>query len=158
MFCDTTIQLARRNPCRIRSRGPNGSNARLLSFTLAVVGVLTAVSSAGEKSIGIISRIPHHPVESRALASVGYSARLRALEITFKRGGTYRYLEVPRSVYRELLAAESKARFYNANVRGKYRSVYVRPRKAKVAAGQPATGRAPPREPDQQAQPAADQE
>lgn len=78
---------------------------------------------------GIVSRIPHQPVESRALASVGYSTRLRALEITFKRGGTYRYLDVPRSVYREMLAAESKARFYNKNVRAKYRSVYVRPRK-----------------------------
>jgi hypothetical protein len=78
---------------------------------------------------GIVSRIRREPVESRGLAAVGYSRRLRALEIEFRRGGTYRYLDVPPSVYRELLAADSKAGFYNRNVRGKYRSVFVRPRK-----------------------------
>ena len=76
-----------------------------------------------------MSRIRRDPVESRGLAAVGYSKRLRALEIEFRRGGTYRYLEVPPVVYRNLLAAESKAGFYNRNVRGKYKSVYVRPRK-----------------------------
>jgi hypothetical protein len=75
----------------------------------------------------LVSRIPHRPVESRALASVGYSKRLRALEIAFRRGGTYRYLDVPAAVFRDLLAAESKARFYNECVRGKYRSLHVRP-------------------------------
>ncbi len=78
---------------------------------------------------GIVSRIPREPVESRGLAAVGYSKRLRALEIEFRRGGTYRYLGVAPEVYRDLLAAESKARFYNEKVRGKYKSIYVRPRK-----------------------------
>ena len=79
---------------------------------------------------GIVSRIERHPVESRALAAVGYSRRLRALEVEFRRGGTtYRYLNVPRSVYEQLLAADSKAGFYNRHIRGKYRSVYVRPRR-----------------------------
>jgi hypothetical protein len=80
---------------------------------------------------GIVSRIEREPVQSRALSAVGYSKRLRALEIEFRRGGTYRYLAVPPSVHQELLAAESKARFYNTNVRGKYRSVFVRPRAKK---------------------------
>ena len=71
--------------------------------------------------------MPHHVVESRALAAVGYSKRLHALEIEFRRGGTYRYLDVPAAKYRELLEAESKARFYNRNIRGKYRAVRVRP-------------------------------
>ena len=78
---------------------------------------------------GIVSRIERVPVESRALVAVGYSKRLRALEIEFRRGGTYRYLEVPPSVHQDLLAAESKARFYNAHVRGRYASVFVRPRR-----------------------------
>jgi hypothetical protein len=78
---------------------------------------------------GIVSRIERRPVESRALAAVGYSKRLRALEIEFKRGGTYRYLDVPATVYHALLAADSKAGFYNRHVRGKYKSVYVRPRR-----------------------------
>ena len=78
---------------------------------------------------GIVSRIERRPVESRALAAVGYSRRLRALEVEFKRGGTYRYLDVPRQVYDGLLAADSKAGYYNRHVRGKYHSVYVRPRR-----------------------------
>lgn len=92
-----------------------------------LLGGVTATSAVDHDVPAIISRISRHPVESKALASVGYSRRLRALEIEFKRGGTYRYLEVPRSVYLDLIAAESKAGFYNKSVRGKYRSVYVRP-------------------------------
>jgi hypothetical protein len=73
-----------------------------------------------------VSRIPHQPVESSAIRSIGYSKRLRILEIEFKRGGTYRYLDVPPAIHRNLLAAESKARFYNRHVRGKYRTIQVR--------------------------------
>jgi hypothetical protein len=105
----------------------------VLSFTavLAVTAAVAAQVSAAEpiQPVGIVSRMQRHPVESRALAAVGYSKRLRALEVEFKRGGTYRYLDVPRSVYHGLLTADSKAGFYNKNVRGKYRSVYVRPRR-----------------------------
>ena len=109
--------------------------AGLVAIVLAGAGLLLlpAPLAGAERGSGVVSRIRHHPVESRALASVGYSTRLRALEITFKRGGTYRYLDVPRSVYDDLLAAESKAGFYNRNVRGKYRSVYVRAKKSEVA-------------------------
>ena len=74
----------------------------------------------------VVSRIPHQRIESSAITTIGYSRRLRALEIEFKRGGTYRYLDVPPSVHRDLLAAESKARFYNRHVRGKYRSIHMR--------------------------------
>ena len=102
----------------------------LLAFLLCRVEV-AAQSAEPTPQPGIISRIEREPVESKALASVGYSKRLRALEIEFRRGGTYRYLGVPPSVHQALLAAESKARFYNTNVRGKYRSVFVRPRRQK---------------------------
>ncbi|MBA3272607.1 MAG: KTSC domain-containing protein [Chthoniobacterales bacterium] len=74
----------------------------------------------------ILSRIPHEAVASRALASVGYSKRLHALEIEFHRGGTYRYFEVPPVVHTQLLRAESKARYYNSRIRGKYRAIRVR--------------------------------
>jgi hypothetical protein len=103
--------------------------AATLLFTLAFAP--TVAASEPTPQPGIISRIPRHPVESSALAAVGYSKRLRALEIEFRRGGTYRYLDVPATVHRQLLAAESKAGFYNRHVRGKYESVYVRPRRKK---------------------------
>jgi hypothetical protein len=82
----------------------------------------------GPSSPEIVSRIKRVPVESRALAAVGYSKRLRALEIEFRNGAIYRYLEVPPAAYEALMNAPSKARFYDENIRGKYRWLYVRRR------------------------------
>ena len=42
-----------------------------------------------------------------------------------------RYLDVPPSLFRKLMAVESKARFYDKNIRGRYRSVHVKPRRRK---------------------------
>jgi hypothetical protein len=75
----------------------------------------------------IVSRIHREPVGSSALATVGYSRRLHVLEIEFHDGLIYRYEEVPLSTYRALLAADSKARFYNKNIRGKYHCLRVKP-------------------------------
>lgn len=79
---------------------------------------------------GIISRIKRQPAISSALASIGYSKRLHALEIEFRNGAIYRYLEVSPGIYRDLLASESKARFYDENIRGRYRSLHVRTRES----------------------------
>ena len=76
----------------------------------------------------IVSRIPRHPVESTAIAKVGYSKHRHILEIEFVNGAVYRYSDVPVTVYRDLMAAESKARFYDSNVKGHYRSVPIRSR------------------------------
>jgi hypothetical protein len=76
----------------------------------------------------IVSRVPRSAVGSSALATIGYSKRLRALEVEFHNGATYRYLNVPPGIYRALLVAPSKAAYYDANIRGRYRSVRVRRR------------------------------
>jgi hypothetical protein len=76
----------------------------------------------------IISHIPRQPIDSTAIAKIGYSKRRHVLEIEFANGAVYRYLDVSLSVYRDLMSAESKARFYDFNIKGKYRSVHVRPR------------------------------
>jgi hypothetical protein len=76
----------------------------------------------------IISRIPRQAVQSTAIAKVGYSKRRHILEIEFVNGAIYRYLDVPPSVYHELMSADSKARFYDSNIRGHYRSIPIRPR------------------------------
>jgi hypothetical protein len=87
---------------------------------------------AADRSVEpIISHIRRESVDSSALATVGYSKRLRALEIEFRDGLVYRYLEVPLPIYRELLSAESKARFYNRQVRGKYRCLRVKSKRAR---------------------------
>jgi hypothetical protein len=91
--------------------------------------ILLAFSSlqAADRSVDpIVSRIPREAVESSAVATVGYSKRLRALEIEFRDGLAYRYLEVPRVIHQRLMSAESKARFYNHYIRGKYRCLRVK--------------------------------
>ncbi|PYK29172.1 MAG: KTSC domain-containing protein [Verrucomicrobia bacterium] len=72
--------------------------------------------------------MPRESVSSSVISSVGYSKRRHILEIQFANGAVYRYLEVPPSVFHELMSAESKARFYVSNIKGNYPSVRVRPR------------------------------
>jgi hypothetical protein len=96
----------------------------------AVLFAASIFSGNGQAAEGeaIVSRIPRHRIESRVIAKVGYSKRRHLLEIEFANGAVYRYSDVSPSVYRDLIAAESKARYYDANIRGNYRSMRVRPR------------------------------
>jgi len=94
-------------------------------IALAIL-LLAAVAVHSEPAPAIVSRIKRIPLESTALATVGYSKKLRALEIEFRNGAIYRYLEIEPSVYDAFLKAPSKARFYDQNIRHKYRSLHVR--------------------------------
>jgi hypothetical protein len=76
----------------------------------------------------VTSHIPRELVVSKGIASIGYSKRLHILEIEFVNGAVYRYLQVAPSVHRDLMSADSKARYYDANIKGNYPSVRVRPR------------------------------
>jgi hypothetical protein len=76
----------------------------------------------------ITSRIPRQSVQSSAIAKVGYSKRRHILEIEFVNGAVYRYFDIPLSMHRDLMSAESKARFYDSKIRTHYRSVLVRQR------------------------------
>ena len=76
----------------------------------------------------VISHIPRQQVQSTAIAAVGYSKGQHILEIEFVNGAIYRYFDVPPAVYRHLMCAESKARFYDSNIRRRYRSIPIRPR------------------------------
>jgi hypothetical protein len=92
-----------------------------------VLLLVAFAATAVAEDEAIVSRIPRQRVESHAIAAIGYSKRLHALEIEFRNGAIYRYIDVLPDVYRELLAAQSKARFYDQNIRGHYRSLHVRP-------------------------------
>jgi hypothetical protein len=104
-------------------------------WIMVLFGTLAADASApcadtpeSNNSQPIVSHIPRQPIASTAIAKIGYSKRRHILEIEFVNGTVYRYFDVSPSVYRDLLSAESKARFYDFNIRGKYRSVHIRPR------------------------------
>lgn len=101
---------------------------------LALLALATPEANAAPDN-GIASRIKREPVVSTNVASIGYSRHLHALEIEFTRGAVYRFLNVPRSVYRELLASGSKGHFIAQNIRGQYSFERVRLSKAKTNKG-----------------------
>ena len=109
-------------------------NAATLSFVSLVLVASQLAGKSPEENVHsearnpVISHIPRESVASKGIASVGYSKRRHILEIQFTNGAIYRYLEVSPSVYRELMVADSKARYYDANIKGNYPSVRVRPR------------------------------
>jgi KTSC domain len=58
------------------------------------------------------------PVESSSIESVGYEKNVR--EVRFHNGGLYQYFDVPEETLVMLLRAESKGRFFNEEIRGRY--------------------------------------
>ena len=90
--------------------------------------LIAFATAAFAQQDAIVSHIPRKPVESTAIAAIGYSKRLHTLEVEFRNGAIYRYLDVPIATYNDLLTADSKARFYDRNIRRHYHSVHVRPR------------------------------
>ena len=93
-----------------------------------IVGLFLVAATVDAESAEIISHIKRDAVQSTALASVGYSRRLHALEIEFRNGAIYRYLNVDPAIYHQLMIAPSKARFYDERIRRKYRSLHVKRR------------------------------
>jgi len=102
---------------------------RNIGLIVIAIALLSLDSAAAEQQ-QITSRITRQPVHSHALAAVGYSKRLHALEVEFVNGAVYRYSNVPPEIYRDLLVAPSKAQFYDANVRGRFPAVHVKPRRS----------------------------
>ncbi len=100
---------------------------RIVIFFFVVASLSQGFATAPEDAI--VSRIKRQPVVSSNVASVGYSRHLRALEIEFTRGAIYRFLDVPKSVYRALMESSSKGHFIAENLRDRYRFVRVRPGK-----------------------------
>jgi hypothetical protein len=100
----------------------------VLVFCILIVVAADACADPSPTPNHITSRIPRQSVQSSAIAKVGYSKRRHILEIEFVNRAVYRYFDVTPSVYGDLMSAESKARFYDSNIRKHYRSVLVRQR------------------------------
>ena len=97
---------------------------RAIALLIFLLGAPCAFDA--EPGDDVISDIARMPVDSSALASVGYSRKKHILEVEFRKEGLiYRYVDVPESVFRELLEAPSKARYYNEKIRGHYQSIHV---------------------------------
>lgn len=59
-------------------------------------------------------------VESSNISAVGYDMNFGSLIVEYKSGMKYQYKNVPYELYENLLKAESKGRFVNENVKGKF--------------------------------------
>lgn len=66
-------------------------------------------------------------VESSNVAYAEYNNLLNILEVGFKNNSVYRYFNVPKDVYEQLLTSDSKGRFMHEKVVGKYRSMQSAP-------------------------------
>lgn len=93
-----------------------------------VLSLFLVAAAVDAEPAEITSHIKRDPVQSTALAAIGYSRSLHALEIEFRNGAIYRYLNVDPAIYHQLMIAPSKARFYDEKIRRKYRSLHVRRR------------------------------
>ena len=59
-------------------------------------------------------------VDSTTMRSVGYDSAQQILEVEFTSGAVYQYLDVPAIVFDGLMAAESKGRYFNHEIRDDY--------------------------------------
>ncbi len=62
-----------------------------------------------------------YAVESTTLLSVGYLPPQGVLEVAFRDGSQYRFFAVPARSVEQLLAADSKGRYFNQNIRNHFR-------------------------------------
>lgn len=64
-------------------------------------------------------------VSSSNIASVGYEEESQVAFVEFLNGSTYKYEDVPKSEFDNLLAASSVGKYFNQNFKGVYRFVEV---------------------------------
>jgi KTSC domain len=60
------------------------------------------------------------PVQSSNIESIGYDGKALTLEVKFHSGDVYQYANVPESIYKGLHDAESKGKYFHANIKDKY--------------------------------------
>ena len=58
---------------------------------------------------------------SSVIAATRYNARTRTLQVEFRTGRVYRYFNVPRKVYEELISAPSEGEYFNTRIRNSHR-------------------------------------
>jgi hypothetical protein len=64
-------------------------------------------------------------LESSVVRAAGYTY---VLEIEFQSGRIYQYFDVPEGIYNAFLDSESKGKYFNAHIRGKfpYREIEIK--------------------------------
>jgi hypothetical protein len=57
------------------------------------------------------------PVVSTSLKSIGYDQSTKTLEVELLQGAIYLYSDIPASLYRDLMNANSRGSFFHSNIR-----------------------------------------
>lgn len=66
------------------------------------------------------------PLQSSNLAAARHSLVDHLLEVRFTSGTTYRYYQVPETVFEDLLVASSAGKFFAQQIRKRYQATQVR--------------------------------
>ena len=66
--------------------------------------------------------ITMNPVISGTISEIGYNPTAATLHLRFKTGGLYRYSNVDTSRFAALMAAQSKGKFFNENIKSKHQT------------------------------------
>jgi hypothetical protein len=61
------------------------------------------------------------PVDSSVIAAVGYDHAQRSLYVRFNTSGVYVFHDVPPAAHDAFMQADSKGRYFNAEIRNAYR-------------------------------------
>lgn len=69
------------------------------------------------------------PVESSTIQAVGYDETTSTLEVVFNSSKTYRYFEVPKTVYLELMESDSKGSYMLSDVINSFPNEQVKKRR-----------------------------
>jgi hypothetical protein len=59
-------------------------------------------------------------VTSESIRSIGYDSDCQTLEVEFNYGAVYQYAGVPQGEYEGMMNADSKGKYFNANIRNRY--------------------------------------
>ncbi|MGQ0840730.1 KTSC domain-containing protein [Actinokineospora sp.] len=65
-------------------------------------------------------------MESASIASVGYDGMTGTLEVEFRNGGVYQYIDVPKRLYWRLMSADSLGAFLNLEIKDRHETRKVR--------------------------------
>lgn len=60
-------------------------------------------------------------VTSSQIKSIGYDPATNTLEVEFTNGSVYQYADVPAETHRALMGAESIGRYFQKNVKSKFK-------------------------------------
>jgi KTSC domain len=61
-------------------------------------------------------------IQSKMLSHVGYDEATKELHITFGKGGSYVYHDVPKEAHEAFMAAESKGKHYLGHIKNNFKT------------------------------------